>query len=341
MTIKSNTRKSVSVVIPNYNGKHLLEQNLPSVFEALLAATVDFEVIISDDCSKDDSVSFIKQNFPLVRLVISDKNQGFSATCNKGIAVAQKDLTLLLNTDIELNKDFFESQFKYFDLPDTFGVMSKIIGAKNGKVQDTARFIKHSGFKIKGNNFFQVKDIDFLTPTAYLSGANALIDTKKLKDIGGFDEIYSPFYCEDFDLGLRAWRVGWKCYYDPKSYCIHDHSSTTKNYRTRNWVKAIFFRNRLFVHAIHLSKLRLVFWMLQICFFDLLFMWLGLKFYFYKSFGMFLSMSKNIKASRKRMKELMIKHESELSVEEVIHKMNKMLEGQTIIYSRNYISQND
>ena len=56
---------------------------------------------------------------------------------------------------------------------------------------------------------------------------------------------------------------------------------------------------------------------------------------------MFLSMSKNIKASRKRMKELMIKHESELSVEEVIHKMNKMLEGQTIIYSRNYISQND
>lgn len=335
MTQESNARKSISVVIPNYNGRHLLERNLPSVYEALKNAKTDFEIIITDDCSTDSSVAFIRQYYPLVRLIINDKNQGFSVSCNKGIALAVKDLTLLLNTDIELNKDFFESQFKYFDLPDTFGVMSKIIGAKNNEVQDTARFFKHSGFKIKANNFFHIKDENFLTPTAYLSGANALIDTKKLKDIGGFDEIFSPFYCEDFELGLRAWRLGWKCYYDPKSYCIHDHSSTTKNYRTRNWVKAIFFRNRLLVHAIHLSKSRLCFWFLQIIIFDLLFMWLGLKFYFYKSFGMFLNNINPILHSRKKMKELMTRHNSNTNVDEVIDKMDKMLEGQTIIYGRN------
>jgi GT2 family glycosyltransferase len=335
MTIRSNSRKSISVVIPNYNGRHLLEQNLPSVYEALKNAKTDFEIIITDDCSTDSSVAFIKQHYPLVRLVVNDKNQGFSVSCNKGIALAGKELTLLLNTDIELNKDFFKSQFKYFDLPDTFGVMSKIIGAQNNEVQDTARFFKHSGFKIKANNFFHVKDEHFLTPTAYLSGANALIDTKKLKDIGGFDEIFSPFYCEDFELGIRAWRLGWTCYYDPKSYCIHDHSSTTKNYRTRNWVKAIFFRNRLLVHAIHLSKPKLVFWFLQIVIFDLLFMWLGLKFYFYKSFGMFLNNINPILHSRKKMNKLMTMHNSNTSIDEVINKMDKMLKGQMIIYGRN------
>jgi len=335
MRAPSNSRKSISVVIPNYNGRHLLEQNLPSVYEALNNAKTDFEIIITDDCSTDGSAAFIKQKYPLVRLIINDKNQGFSVSCNKGIAIAEKDLVLLLNTDIELNKDYFESQFKYFELPDTFGVMSKIIGAKNGETQDTARFLKYSGFKIKANNFYHLEDEDFLTPTAYLSGANALIDSKKLKDICGFDEIFSPFYCEDFELGLRAWRLGWKCYYDPKSYCIHDHSSTTKNYRTQNWVKSIFFRNRLFVHAIHLNNTRLVLWFLQIAFIDMLFMWIALKFYYYKSFGMFLNNLNPAKHSRKKMKELMKRHNSTTSIDDVIDKMNKMLEGQKIILSRN------
>ena len=335
MTTVSNSRKSISVVIPNYNGRHLLEQNLPSVYAALNNSKTDFEIIITDDCSTDSSVAFIRQNYPLVRLIINDKNQGFSASCNRGIEKAEKDLVLLLNTDIELNNHFFESQFKYFELPDTFGVMSKIIGAKNGETQDTARFLKYSGFKIKANNFYHLENEDFLTPTAYLSGANALIDTKKLKDIGGFDEIFSPFYCEDFELGLRAWRLGWKCYYDPKSYCIHDHSSTTKNYRTRSWVKAIFFRNRLFVHAIHLSRMRLFFWFLQITLIDMLFMWIALKFYYYKSFGMFMNNLNPALHSRKKMKELMAKHNSKISIDDVINKMNKMLEGQTIIFRRN------
>ncbi|MFA6944348.1 MAG: glycosyltransferase family 2 protein [Pedobacter sp.] len=335
MTKESNARKSISVVIPNYNGRHLLGRNLPSVLDALNSAKTDFEIIIIDDCSTDSSVAFISQNYPLITLIVNARNYGFSTTCNKGIAIAEKDLILLLNTDIELNTGYFETQFKYFDLPDTFGVMSKIIGARDGETQDTARFLKYSGFKIKANNFFHVEDENFLTPTAYLSGANALIDTKKLQEIGGFDEIFSPFYCEDFELGLRAWRLGWKCYYDPKCHCIHDHSSTTKNYRTRNWVKAIFFRNRLFVHAIHLSRKRLIFWLLQIVFIDLLFMWIGLKFYFYKSFGMFLSNLKPILHSRKKMNELMNRCHSTASIDEVINKMDKMLEGQTIIYRRN------
>ncbi|WP_026897266.1 glycosyltransferase family 2 protein [Daejeonella oryzae] len=326
---------SISVIIPNYNGRHLLQQNLPSVLSAIENTGVDFEIIVVDDCSLDDSVNFLKLNYPAIKLIISEKNQGFSASCNKGIAISQKELILLLNTDIELNSDFFSTQFKYFELPDTFGVSSKIIGAKKGEIQDTARFFTFSGFKIKANYFFHLADENFLCPTAYLSGANALIDARKLKMMGGFDEIFSPFYYEDFDLGLRAWRTGWKCYYDPKSYCIHDHSSTTKNYRTRNWVKAIFFRNRFIVHAIHLSSIKFTGWIMQIVFIDLLFMWLGMKFYLYKSFIMFLSSRTKILESQQNLAILMKQNNSQKSINDVIRLMTEMVKGQDIIKGRN------
>ena len=326
--------KSISVVIPNFNGKHLLEQNLPSVYKALHHQHLNFEIIIIDDCSNDQSVAFITQKYPEIKLIINDFNQGFSISCNKGIVASEKELILLLNTDINLSADYFVGQFKYFDKQDTFGVMSKIIGP-TGEVQDTARYITRSGFKIKANNFYYVTNTNFWTPTAYLSGANALIDAKKLKEIGGFNEIFSPFYCEDFELGIRAWRLGWKCYYHPHSVCIHDHSSTTKNYKTKNWVKAIFFRNRLIVHAIHLETISLFLWHLQIIFTDFLFRWLGLRFFFYKSFWMYLNEKAQINASRVNLATLMKKYHSTKTVQDIALEMSVMLTGQTIIKGRN------
>jgi glycosyltransferase involved in cell wall biosynthesis len=73
MTTPSNSRKSISVVIPNYNGKHLLERNLPSVYKALNNTKIDFEIIIVDDFSTDNSTIFITQNYPLVNLITNEK----------------------------------------------------------------------------------------------------------------------------------------------------------------------------------------------------------------------------------------------------------------------------
>lgn len=328
------SQKNISVVIPNYNGKHLLMQNLPSVIKALENSGTGYEIILVDDFSTDNSVEFIQIHYPKIKLVTSTKNGGFSKACNKGIKVASLELTLLLNTDIQLPQDYFHSQFKYFDKPDTFGVMSKVIGFKNKEIQDTARYISRSGFKIKANNFFYVKDENFWCPTAYLSGANALVDTKKLKAIGGFDEIFSPFYCEDFDLGLRAWRLGWKCYYQPQTYCLHDHSSSTKNIGTRNWVKSIFFRNRLIVHAIHLNNFERYLWLVQIFLTDFLFRWISFRFYFYKSLSMFLKMQNGIRHSRSEFKSLMQKFNSKMSVSDIKKVMDKMLEGQVVVKGR-------
>lgn len=129
-------QKSVSIIIPNYNGKHLLEQYLPSVFTAAQNAGTEFEIIVIDDGSKDDSISFIKENYKEVKLLINDQNRGFSYTCNHGIREAKHELILLLNSDVKLTPDYFEHQWKYFNKPDTFGVMARIMSFDESRIED-------------------------------------------------------------------------------------------------------------------------------------------------------------------------------------------------------------
>lgn len=320
---------SVSVIIPNYNGKTLLQNNLPSVFAALEHAAIPYEVLVVDDCSTDDSVAFLQKKYPEVKLIVKEKNSGFSATCNVGVKHAKNAYILLLNTDIKLPEDYLDGQFDYFKQADTFGVMAQIRGAKHGEVQDSARtFNLHLG-KLKPNTFFHVLAPSAPIPTAYLSGANALLDAEKLKELGGFNELFSPFYYEDFDLGLRAWRLGWKCYYYPDRFCLHDHAATTKNYRTKNWVKAIYFRNKLMVHALHLSGVQKVGWYLRTLL-EIAVMWLLGNFYFYSSLKQFLAHLSQIRTAKKTFAELQKKHQSTRSLVDVQHEIAQLLSTQNV-----------
>src|SRR6266498_2200602 len=72
--------QGISVVIPNYNGAKLFSETLPTVFIALDKIQLPSEIIISDDCSTDDSVSYLQKNFPEVKIVSNKKNSGFSVT---------------------------------------------------------------------------------------------------------------------------------------------------------------------------------------------------------------------------------------------------------------------
>jgi GT2 family glycosyltransferase len=115
---------SISVVIPNYNGKHLLESNIPFVYAALRSSGItDFEIIVSDDASHDDSVDFLKSNYPAIILIENKINKGFSGNMNVGIFRSTKDLVLLLNSDVVLTAGYFKNQLHYFKKSDTFGVM--------------------------------------------------------------------------------------------------------------------------------------------------------------------------------------------------------------------------
>src|SRR5271165_4401314 len=115
---------------------HLLKEYLPYTIAAIKNTDVNYEIIIVDDCSNDDSVKFIKSDYPQINLIINAENKGFSYSCNQAIGAAQHELILLLNSDVKLTPDYFEHQWKYFLIPDTFGVMGRIIDMEGNHIQD-------------------------------------------------------------------------------------------------------------------------------------------------------------------------------------------------------------
>ena len=323
--------KSVSVIIPNYNGRQLLEIYLPFTFAALGNIPVDFEVIIVDDCSKDDSISFIRNEYPQVRLLTNERNRGFSYSCNRGLEIAENELIFLLNSDVKLLPDYFAPLWKYFDDPRTFGVTGRIIDMEGWHVQEAARVPGFNGFKIKTAYFYYIQGEDNHTFTFYLSGANALIDAGKLKKMGGFDEFFSPFYGEDLDMGIRAWRAGWQCYYEHEAICRHQGSASTNNLNTPKWVKAIYYRNRFFVHAIHLNGIKLLLWFLQITVIDLLPKLLIGQWWTWKSYCGLIQNFKGIKMSRLKIKQLMVNNGSSISVDDVVKFIGDSVNVNTVI----------
>src|SRR5690606_35839786 len=282
-------KRNVSIIIPNYNGADLLKQYLPYTFAAADHADVDYEVIVVDDASTDDSIAFVEAHYPQVVLVKNATNRGFSLSCNEGMKVAQYDLLLFLNSDVKLSPDYFEHQWTYFEQEDTFGVMGRIMSMDQQRMEDTARYPNFMGYRIKATSFFYSNDKEPSIPTTYLSGANALVDAKKMKAMGGLDPIFSPFDAEDLDLALRAWRAGWKCFYEHQSVCYHQVSTTTKNHCTKDWVKEIYYRNRFLVHAIHLEGISFWMWYLHVLFLEVLPKLLIGKFWILRSYRQFLS----------------------------------------------------
>ena len=329
--MQADSKKSVSIIIPNYNGRQLLAQYLPYTITAIKNAGVHYEIIVIDDASTDTSVEFLQENYPEVTLIINAQNSGFSYTCNQGIAAAQCQLILLLNSDVKLTPDYFEHQFKYFAADDTFGVMGRIIDMEGDHIQDAARMPKFNGAKLKTDHFYYTNDPDAKLYSFYLSGANALIDAQKLKHIGGFYELFSPFYCEDIELSIRAWKLGWKCYYEHQAICRHQVSASTKNYQKPKWIKSIYYRNRFYLHALHLNGLALTCWYIQITLIDLLPKLLIGQWWIWKSYVELFKNRRLIAGYKKRLKQLLDQHGRKDDIFEMVSTIKRSVAGMDII----------
>lgn len=302
---KSLSNRGISVVIPNYNGIDLLPAIITPLLKALIFTKLPYEIIVCDDSSTDNSVKYIHDNFPEILILKNETNLGFSPTINKGIAIAKYEYLFLLNNDVSVSEDYFIPQLRYFEREDTFGVMGRIIGWDNDDLQDAAKYPYFQGFKIKTSGNYMplnpAKD-DWLY-SIYLSGANALVDRKKIIALNGFNELFAPYYVEDYELSLRAWRVGWKCYYEHFAVCRHKTSVTIKKKSGKNEIKLIYNRNKMFLHAIHLSKQRKTLWHIQL-FFEALLNMFTAHLYFIKSIFAYLKNRRQIEHSKKELVEL-------------------------------------
>jgi GT2 family glycosyltransferase len=329
---KRDTISGISVVIPNFNGRGLFEQTIAPLRIALKNSKLPFEIIIVDDCSTDDSVAYLQSNFPDIQLIQSEVNRGFSPTINKGIFQSQYDLVFLLNSDVKLEPDYFGHLLPYFDKKDTFGVMGRIINWEDNQIQDGAKLPTLQGAKIKTfKNFLPAE-----TPvtkglyTMYLSGAEALVDRKKLLLLGGFDELFAPYYIEDYELCLRAWRLGWKCYYEHNSVCRHKTSSSIRSKSRKRNVQTIYYRNKMFLHAIHLSFFQLIFYYPQL-FGEFIIRILSFRFYYLKSFMLFLKERRRCRESKIRFELLARKTGTNLSLVKVAQTIRHNI-GDTAIW---------
>jgi len=324
----------ISVIIPNFNGVHLFRETIPAVEDALKAVKIPSEIIVADDCSTDGSVLFLKNNYPSLTILQNEINSGFSVTANKGIYAASYNTVLLLNSDVKLTPGYFLHQLQYFEMDDTFGVMGRITGWDNDQIQDGAKYPRFEGAKIKTAGNYLLKNtaqMDGGLYSMYLSGANALIDRQKFIAIGGFNELFSPFYVEDYELSVRAWRLGYKCYFDYKSVCKHKLSASIKNSSRKQNINLIYNRNKMFLHAIHLSGIERTVWVLQLLL-ETILKTVTLNVTYFRSLkAFFLSLDK-VREARQKFNEISRRLRSKKTLRQIAHLIKDHTAGQKKVF---------
>lgn len=227
-----------SIVIPNYNGRHLLEKNLPFVFRAIdnKKNNID-ELVIVDGGSVDDSIAFLNKNYKgRYKIIRLSKNRGFSVAVNSGVRSTHSDLILLLNNDVAPEVDFLESAQKLFVDNNVFGVSLHESG------HGPSRALFNNGIIDIGNPKPETKKIEL---TFYVSGAAGLFRKSIWQELGGLDErLLSPFYWEDIDICYRALKRGYTTLWCYDGKVTHNHESTSSRL-PKKYVARIKERNQL------------------------------------------------------------------------------------------------
>lgn len=236
---------TVSIIIPAYNGKSHLEANLPS----LLAATrgrAGVEVVVVDDGSVDGTPEFLAGRFPAVTVIALGANRGFAGACNAGAHAAKGDLVYFLNSDARVREDFLDPVVSGFNDPGAFAVGSREIPpGGNGRLAVPVPFFR---FGLFGHRYLQREVPPHSFPAYFVSAGHAAFAREKFVALGGFDELYRPFYWEDIDLCYRAWRRGWKVLLEPRSVVHHAGQGTIGRFFAPQRIQSIYWKNRfLFV----------------------------------------------------------------------------------------------
>ena len=240
--------RKVSILIPSFNGKQLLNENLPSIITAAKNYKGAYEIIIIDDGSTDNTEGFIKSNFPEIKTARLKNRCWYAAACNYGAGSSNGEILIFLNNDVKVDSDFIEPLVKHFDDRQVFAVGAKSIIVNKGYINEAiSRGYFKNGvlvFEYPGKN----KDADFFDnhcPILHVCGAAFACRRDRFLQLGGFDTIFKPFYWEDVDLSYRAWKRGWHSIYEPKSVVYHNHSTTIGEFYPENYIKYISQRNRI------------------------------------------------------------------------------------------------
>jgi O-antigen biosynthesis protein len=217
---------SASVVIPNWNGRDLLEKYIPSIVEAL-SGNADNEIIVVDNGSADGSAEFLRERHPSVRVLALNRNLGFGGGSNAGFRAAKNDIVVLLNSDMRVERDFLRPLLETFTDETIFSAACQIFFSDPSKLREetglTQSWWENGSLRVRHRDD---PAIQAPYPCAYGGGGSCAFDRRKFLELGGFDELLAPFYLEDTDIGYLAWKRGWKVLYQPRSVVYHEHRGT-------------------------------------------------------------------------------------------------------------------
>jgi len=260
------SKQPCSIIITNYNGKHLLSECLPSVIEAARRHDHRDEVIVVDDRSSDGSQEYLAKQFPSVKLQANLANVGFQRATNIGAMIARFPIIVLLNNDVAVEPDSIARLCDCFERYDNlFAASAKLFG------WDREKFLAGRRVAVFEQGHFHLRneggDESRERLTLFATGGAAAFDREKFLELGGFDPIYHPLYWEDIDLSYRAHKRGWPVVYAPDAVMYHKHQATIAKTTGPKRMRLITARNSyIFLYKNVLDKNMLrqhLFWSLR------------------------------------------------------------------------------
>ena len=217
---------AAALVVLNYEGRDLLDVALPSM---LAQDHPDFEVILVDDGSRDDSVAHVRERWPEVRVVALERNVGVTAAMNRGLAATDAAFVALLNNDVELDAGWLAATIAVLDGdPSCAAATGKMLRFDRRDVIDAAGDLYLASGAALNRGAGEPDDGRFDVPEEVFGGCAGatLYRGAALADVGPFDEALVA-YLEDVDWSLRARLRGWTVRYTPDARCYHMGGATT------------------------------------------------------------------------------------------------------------------
>ncbi|MDD3926668.1 MAG: glycosyltransferase family 2 protein [bacterium] len=210
------------ILVLNYNGMAHLKDCLASLCDAIESCSVRCRGIVLDNCSSDESVGFIRNNFPEFTVDVAQRND-YLFSLNHEICNYHEEIIVFLNNDMRFDRGFIEPLIRHFSDPEVFAATAGIFDW-DGKVITTGK----RTYRLDKGWFY--KDWDYKCQDACYTldacGGAIAFRREMFLELGGFDTLYRPGYYEDLDLSYRAWKRGWKVVYEPRSIVYHKISAS-------------------------------------------------------------------------------------------------------------------
>ncbi len=242
-------RPNIVVIVPNWNGKDIIGPCLDS----LARQTIKPTIVVVDNGSQDNSVSYIQSKYPDIILIEHDKNRGFAGGVNPGLKFAIDNgykYAALLNSDAVAKRDWLEKLSAVLDEEKNTGIVtSKILDKSRRRLDSTGDFYTSWGLPDpRGRGEADEGQYDKEINVFGASGGASLYRVKMLQQVGLFDEDFFAYY-EDIDISFRAQLAGWKVLYEPKAVVYHAIGETSRKipgfttYQTMKNLPQLFWKN--------------------------------------------------------------------------------------------------